>query len=225
MRLDSLVEGVLSSVMGGRRKRSGRALRYLLRRRGGTIVTASTLLGAAGVAWGIYETLQRRGHGAPPPLPAQPAHGGTTPDLSGVPSLHRSPGQASDGPADPDAMRLVRLAISAARADGVLGAADRAAIVAQAKAAGVSGVVERELEHPWPLADIVAGVTDPAQRATLYALAYTIVRADEQVAGAERIYLAQLASLLDLDTLTVEAIESDVGERIDALGDQGQLGG
>ena len=49
-----------------------------------------------------------------------------------------------------------------------------------------------------------------------------MVRADEQVTGAERIYLAQLAHLLDLDPATVQALEKDTGERIDALGDQGQ---
>jgi uncharacterized membrane protein YebE (DUF533 family) len=68
-------------------------------------------------------------------------------------------------------------------------------------------------------------VTDPAAAATLYVLAFTILRADEQLTGAERIYLAQLAHLLQLDRETVAALEKNVGERIDALGDQGQLGG
>ena len=100
-----------------------------------------------------------------------------------------------------------------------------AAVLQQAKAAGVGEVVERELNHPRPLAEIVAGVPDPAQRATLYVLAFTVLRADEQVTGAERIYLAQLAYLLELDPATVQRLEKDAGERIDALGDQGQLGG
>ncbi len=60
----------------------------------------------------------------------------------------------------------------------------------------MADLVERELQQPRPLAEIVAGVTDPAQRATLYNLAFAVVRADEQVGGAERIYLAQLANLL-----------------------------
>jgi uncharacterized membrane protein YebE (DUF533 family) len=76
-----------------------------------------------------------------------------------------------------------------------------------------------------PLAEIVAGVDEPAERATLYVLAYTVLRADEQVTGAERIYLAQLANLLGLDAATVARLETDTGQRIDALGDQGQLGG
>jgi uncharacterized membrane protein YebE (DUF533 family) len=71
----------------------------------------------------------------------------------------------------------------------------------------------------------VQGVNDPATAATLYVLAFTILRADERITGAERIYLAQLANLLHLDADTVQALENDTGERIDALGDQGQLGG
>jgi uncharacterized membrane protein YebE (DUF533 family) len=124
-----------------------------------------------------------------------------------------------------DAMRLIRLAVSAANADGVMNEKERAAVVQQAQAAGVGDIVDRELEQRRPLAEIVAGVTDPTERGTLYVLAFTVLRADEQLNGAERIYLAQLAHLLNLDRATVERLEKDTGERIDALGDQGQLGG
>ena len=124
-----------------------------------------------------------------------------------------------------EAMRLVRLAVSAANADGVMNEHERAAVVQQAQSAGVADVVERELQQRRPLAEIVAGVTDPAQRATLYVLAFTVLRADEQLNGAERIYLAQLAHLLTLDPQMVQRLEKDTGDRIDALGDQGQPGG
>ena len=40
-------------------------------------------------------------------------------------------------------------------------------------------------------------------------LAFTIVRADETVTGAERIYLAQLAHQLGLDPAAVRAIETE----------------
>jgi uncharacterized membrane protein YebE (DUF533 family) len=133
------------------------------------------------------------------------------------------PGSAAD--VDRDALRLVQLAISAANADGVMSEKERAAVIQQAKSAGVGEIVERELNHPQPLAQIVAGIADPAQRATLYVLAFTVLRADEQVTGAERIYLAQLAHLLELDPATVQRLEQTAGERIDALGDQGQPGG
>ena len=44
-------------------------------------------------------------------------------------------------------------------------------------------------------------------------LAFAILRADEQVRGAERIYLAQLANLLGLDPATVQELEADAGRR------------
>jgi uncharacterized membrane protein YebE (DUF533 family) len=127
--------------------------------------------------------------------------------------------------ASPDAMRMMRLAVSAAHADGPMNDQERAAILLQAKQVGIDAVFGPEMTQPRPLAEIVTGVTDPAERATLYVLAYTVLRADEQVTGAERIYLAQLGNLLGLDASTVAKLETDTGERIDALGDQGQLGG
>jgi uncharacterized membrane protein YebE (DUF533 family) len=216
MDADVLIRGVLSSVLGSGRKRSNRALRYLNGGGGSIWTRPTTLLTAAGVAWGIYETLQQRG-----PHPAStaggvpsPAAGATLPPLPGTPA-----------DIDREALRVVQLAISAANADGVMNEKERAAVLQQAKSGGVGEIVERELNHPRPLAEIVAGVQDPAERATLYVLAFTVLRADEQLTGAERIYLAQLAHLLGLDPATVQRIEKDTGERIDALGDQGQLGG
>ncbi|MGH9236648.1 MAG: DUF533 domain-containing protein [Vicinamibacterales bacterium] len=218
MNPDFLINGVLSSVLGGGRKRSRRSRRFL--NGGGSIWTRpTTLLTAAGVAWGIYETLQNSGS-------QSPAVGGSSPasPAMGSAALPPLPGESAAGE-DRDALRIVRLAISAANADGVMTEKERAVVLQQAQSAGVRDVVERELNHPRPLAEIVAGVTDQAERGTLYVLAFTVLRADEQVTGAERIYLAQLAHLLDLDPATVQKLEKNTSERIDALGDQGQLGG
>jgi uncharacterized membrane protein YebE (DUF533 family) len=110
----------------------------------------------------------------------------------------------------------MRLTISAAGADGTIDERERTAILEHARGSGASDVVEAELHQPRPLAEIVAGVSDPAQRATLYTLAFTIVRGDEQPGGAERIYLAQLANLLGLDPQTVQQLEQNAATRIDA---------
>lgn len=218
MNPDLLIQGVLSSVLGGGRKRSRRAMRFL--NGGGSIWSRpTTLLTAAGVAWGIYETLQRSGVQSPGVGGASPA--ATVMGSGGLPPL---PGESAVADEDREALRVVRLAISAANADGVMTEKERAAVLQQAQASGVRDVVERELNHPRPLAEIVAGVTDQAERATLYVLAFTVLRADEQVTGAERIYLAQLAHLLALDPAAVQKLEKDAGERIDALDDQGQPG-
>ena len=115
------------------------------------------------------------------------------------------------------ALKIVRLAISAAYADGAVSEQERAAILEHARSAGVDSIVEQELAQPRPLAEIVAGVTDGSQRATLYVLAFGIVRGDEQPSGAERIYLAKLADLLGLDPKSVQQLEQNLGQRIDAL--------
>ena len=236
MNPDFLIDGVLRSVMGaGGRKTSRRAMRYLTGSHGSFWTNPTTLLTAAGLAWGVYETMtdktnpnsQWGGAGGPasPPMqqqgPSAPSAMATAP----LPPLPNVGGAAAASDVDAEAMRLVRLAISAANADGVMTDHERAAVRQQAQAAGVGDIVEREMQQRTPLAEIVGGVTDPAARATLYVLAFTVLRADEQVSGAERIYLAQLAHLLGLDPATVQRLENDTGERIDALGDQGQLGG
>ena len=204
------------------------------RRSGGFLSRPSTLIGALGVAWGIFETLQQikvRTRGRPPSQGrrVQPRRSGTVPAAAAprpeapvppIPNVSAPPAAPS-----PDALRMMRLAVSAANADGPMNEQERAAILLQARQAGVDAVFEPEMTQPRPLAEIVAGVTDPHERATLYVLAFTVLRADEQVTGAERIYLAQLANLLGLDAPTVAKLETDTGQRIDALGDQGQPGG
>jgi uncharacterized membrane protein YebE (DUF533 family) len=212
---DFLVESVLRGVLGGRPKRSRKALRYLTGQRGGTFVNAGTLLTAAGVAWGIYETLQDQGGSLGAPTSTASGSTGAAGSASGV-ALPPLPNLGATGTVQDDVTRMVRLAISAGYADGTMTEQERTAILQQATAAGASEMVARELEKPKPLAEIVAGISDPAQRATLYVLAYTILRADEQVTGAERIYLAQLAHLLGLDPPAVQALERDTAKRIDA---------
>jgi uncharacterized membrane protein YebE (DUF533 family) len=237
-----LVDGVLRSVLGGRRKRSRKALKYVTRGvarsvggGAGAIGRAAmsnptALLTAAGVLWGLIETLQGQG-GASGGAPASGGAGfggqsgaagvttgaGLSPAQTAGGSLPPLPVMASGAAAPPvdDATRLVQLAVSAARADGALNDEERAAILERATAAGVGAAVAQEFEATRPLADIVAGVSDPGQRATLYGLAFAIARADEGVNGAERIYLARLAQLLGLDAAAVARIEAGVITRID----------
>jgi len=206
----------LRGAMGSRgRKRARRAANFLSGNKG--FLTASTVLGAAGVAWGIYETLQAPG--------AQGAAG--APGAPGVPAGARSaevgagvvlppPVPVADSPYPADVLRVVRLAVSAARADGTLLPAERALILSHAREAGLDAVVEVELSSPRPLSEIVTGVTESQHKRDLYILAYTIVRADEHVSGAERVYLAQLAHQLGLDPATVSHLEAETGARIDA---------
>ena len=200
----SIVEDVIRGVLGARPKRSRGALRFLTgRRRGGWMSNPNTLLTAAGVVWGIFETMNQ-------PAPATQAPGGQVPGAPSPPPVPPVPVAFPN-----DALRMIRLAISAANADGAMNDKERAAVVEQARSSGTSDLVTAELNHPRPLAEIVSGVTDPAQRATLYVLAFTVLRADEQISGAERIYLAQLANLLGLSPEEIAKLEADVSGRID----------
>ena len=194
-----IVSIFLRGALGGRgRKRARRATSFLSGHRG--FLSASTVLGAAGVAWGIYDSLKSSGAAGaagalPPPIPGAIGDAAVLPD---------------------DLVRVVRLAVSAARADGVLSSQERALIVEHARAAGIEAAVEQELEAPHPLSEIVRGVTDASRQHDLYVLAFAIVRADESVSGAERIYLAQLAHQLGIDPATAARLEQTTAATIDS---------
>ena len=209
---------VLRGTLGrSGRKRARRATRFISGHKG--FLSASTLIAAAGVAWGIYDSLQGKDVPAAgtsvPGVPGLPAVPGAVPPVPGASVPGAAVAAAVDTALDPVA-RVIRLAVSAAKADGTLSAQEREMILGRAKEAGLEGVVEAELSQTRPLADIVRGVTDPVTKKELYVLAFTIVRADETVSGAERVYLAQLAHQLGLDAAAVAAIESETAAAIDA---------
>jgi uncharacterized membrane protein YebE (DUF533 family) len=218
-----IVSIFLRGALGGRgRKRARRAVNFLTGHRG--FLSASTVLGAAGIAWGIYDSLKSSGAqgtsgaqsaaGAAGAASAASAAGAAGSKTALPPPIPGTIGDASVLP--DDLVRVVRLAVSAARADGVLSSQERALIVEHARAAGIEATVEQELEAPRPLSEIVRGVTDASRQHDLYVLAFAIVRADESVSGAERIYLAQLAHQLGIDPATAARLEQTTAATIDS---------
>ena len=208
---------VLRGAMGrSGRKRARRATKYITGN--GGFLTASTVLAAAGVAWGIYDSMKGANVPSVPGVPmgvGANVPGATVPGGATVPPIPVLPADLPD-----PVLQMIRLAVSASRADGELTAVERDAILARAKAAGLDAIIEPELtQTSRPLSEIVQGVTDPAARKEFYTLAFTIVRADEVVTGAERIYLAQLAHRLGLDPAAVAAIEAETTAQIDAQSD------
>jgi uncharacterized membrane protein YebE (DUF533 family) len=231
MDIENLIGAMIEGSLNTRRKRSHGAGRFLT---GGSrsFINASTLLTVGGLVWGVIETMQQQsaagtGGNASAQVPPQPSvpHAGTP---SGAASLGRTvppplpplPGAAPAAPAAPaipdGATRLIRLMVSAARADGQASDAERQAILEHAREVGAEALVGDEWLRPTPLASVVGVVTDPRQRADLYVLAYAIVRADEGISGAERIYLAQLAAVLNLDKATVNRLEEETDSGIAA---------
>ena len=221
---EDILNGLLRGALSGRKKpwkRAGRAVR------GSGLINSQTLLAAAGVAWGLYETWQGQQAqkatmpSAYPPsgTPAAPGPLAAPPPLPGA-GAPAPPAEEQGLPAP--VLQLMRLMVSAARADGELGPRERDRILAEAREVGAEALVLREIESPRPLGEIVAGVSDPHFKEQLYTLAFTIVRADDAVTGAERIYLAQLANRLSLDAVAVSRIEAETAARIDAAGAAGE---
>jgi uncharacterized membrane protein YebE (DUF533 family) len=213
---EDILNGIVRGALGGRRKswrRAGRAVQ------GSGLINPTTLLAAAGVAWGLFETWQSQqaAGGSPAEVPAGAPPASVPPLPTGTSGVPGTPAPASevDGLPAPVA-RLLRLMISAARADGELGPAERDRILAEAREVGAEALVQKELDAPRPLGELVAGVSDPELKDQLYTLAFVIVRADESVTGGERIYLAQLASRLGLDAAAVARLEGKAAARIDA---------
>lgn len=205
---DQLLEMFVRGALGKAGRKRARRAQTFLGGQGG-FLTASTVMAAVGVAWGLYDHLRAQ----------QPATAGGP-----MPSGASGTWTPSAGPATPPLVvptavaRLVRLAASAANADGTLSDAERLAIAAEAQRAGVEVPADDELRARRPLAEIVAGVSSDAERRDLFVLAFTIVRADEDVSGAERIYLAQLAHALGLDAAAAAALERETSTAIDAAG-------
>ena len=232
--VEGLVGSVLRGVLGGGRKQSRGALRYLTNGHS-SLLNASTLLTVAGVAWGLWETASKSS-AAPAPATSGPSFGGAPPSASTAstpvvppplpssalatpPPLPQS-AAAATAPAraavPPEVTRVLRLTLSAARADGRLAPHEREALLAQARAVGAEALVAPELDAPRPLSEIVAGASDARSRQDLYTLAFTIVRADEQVSDVERGYLSELAQHLQLEPDVVTELEREAARRIGA---------
>ncbi|TAJ01963.1 MAG: hypothetical protein EPO68_18445, partial [Planctomycetota bacterium] len=148
---------LVNVALGMRGKRHKGASRYLT---GGShpFLNANTLLGAAGLAVGLFETFRAR-QSAPAPV-----HPGTTEvrtSAATASSTSASSPTAGTAPAtqpppipavDAGLTRLVRLTVSAARADGSLTAAERERCLTEARAGGVEDLMRAELDRQLPLA-------------------------------------------------------------------------
>ncbi len=177
--IEGLVGSVLRGALGGGRKRKRGAFSYLA---GGqsSFLNASTLLTVAGVAWGLWESAQAssatpvttpapgappaQGLAVPPPIPGS-ATAGTGVPLTTPPPL---PGAApaSGAPAvPPDVLRVLRLTLAAARADGTLEPRERDAILTRARELGAEPLIAAELDAPRPIAEIVGRGQRPADAA------------------------------------------------------------
>jgi uncharacterized membrane protein YebE (DUF533 family) len=220
---------LIGAALSSRRKRHSHAFSYLTGAPsisrglgGGALRTAGVALGAAGLAYGAYQLLQSRRAGQrvtpgttvvgglPPEAPDAGLRAAEPPPLPGAATV------ADESRVSPDDLRMIRLTIAAARADGQLSDHERGTLLAGARQHGIEDVVRAEIERPAALAAIAGGVGDPIAREKLYQVAFGIVRADSNVTGSERVFLASLAAALGLDAAAVARLESESAGAIDA---------
>lgn len=207
-----LVLGITRAALGGGKKKAGKA-RGILSSSG--LLTPASLLGAAGVAWGVWETLQAKGGGTGGVSPVPPPPATFPPPPAPALAVPARASAVAEAPFPTEALRLVRLALSAARADGVLSDGEREALLAVARAEGAEDAVAAEIARPTPLAEILRDAP-PSSQEELYVLAFTVVRADEGVSGSERVYLAHLASRLALTPDRTAVLEARTAAAIEA---------
>jgi uncharacterized membrane protein YebE (DUF533 family) len=224
---------VLGALLGGavqpprRRRRSGTTTSLL----GGRSVEARAARALGAFAGAAIEAWMRGNPGQPAPAPAPARPRGAKPagpwagpgagDVAGparrLPETGASPwsppaapAPEQDGPAaeEAEALLVLRAMIAAAKADGAVDAAERAAIAGQLDAAGLSAeerdFVLADFDRPLTPEALAREATDPMLRARLYAAAFA---GAGEVTAPERAWLDRLAHALKLDRAAVSAIE------------------
>jgi uncharacterized membrane protein YebE (DUF533 family) len=142
----------------------------------------------------------------------------TPPPLPGAVAAAPAAGADVSAAVSPEVLRVLRLTLSAAQADGTLTPREREAILAQARTVGAEALIAAELDQPTPLEAIVGRAPGGRVAEDLYTLAFSIVRADEQVLDGERQYLDALAGHLGLDRAVTERLEQQAAARIAEAG-------
>jgi uncharacterized membrane protein YebE (DUF533 family) len=104
---------------------------------------------------------------------------------------------------------MIRAMIAAAKSDGTVDAAERAAIAAQLDAGGLSAeerdFVLADFDRPLTPEALAKEARDPMLRARLYAAACAAVG---EISPAERAWLDALAKAMKLDKAAAAAIEA-----------------
>lgn len=156
---------------------------------------------ARGTAMAVLGTLAYRALRGGSDAAAQP--GAAAPDQPAQPD----PGELSALTSEDNERLMVRAMVNAAKADGkidkteveqILGSLDSGSVTAEEK----QFVIE-EMRAPIDIAGLAADARTPAQAAEVYAASLLAINVDSE---AERQYLRDLATALDLDSATVQRL-------------------
>ncbi|WP_421996187.1 DUF533 domain-containing protein [Roseococcus sp.] len=169
------------------------------------------------------EALTRPSEPAPRPVPQEPPARQPPAAVPGARPSRRIPdtapgrepaAQVEFSPAveTAEARLLLRAMIAAARADGVVDKAERAAIARQLDGAGLSAIerdhVLADFDRPASIEELAASARDPMLAAQLYAAAFG---AAGELSPEERAWLDRLGVALKLDKAALAAIERRLG--------------
>lgn len=142
---------------------------------------------------------------SPPPPPPGTMQGGTPPPpppmnetvQAGPPPVGALP-TAGSVPQEL-AVRLIRIMVAAAHADGTMDTAEERAVLDKMRGADLSQEEKlfllNELHQPRSLEELTAGITDPSVAKTMYMLAVATIAIDTE---SERAWLNELAGLLGI---------------------------
>lgn len=103
---------------------------------------------------------------------------------------------------------IIALALAAARADGVLSAAEEVELQGAAARLGVTNLVGLASNAPAELATLVAKLSGAEARTAAYQTAAAVCGADGPLSPAEAAFLARLASALGLDAPAAASIDA-----------------
>lgn len=203
--LGQLMGQAMGGQLGGRKKK----------RRGGFGMPSggqmAVGLGVLGVAMAAYEHYsQKSATTAPQPvtpaaaMPPPPPRGGAVPPPA-------PPAAADPGLRTEQAMHLLRAMITAAHADGLMDADERASILDRARDAGLEPeelqMLDAEMRAPFTLEQLVVRTPAPL-RAETYAAALVAITADTD---EERAFLDRLAGALELDPAARRDLHARLG--------------
>ena len=185
----------------------GRMVTRGIRRHSRSIGAGAIGLGLLGVAIAAVDHFSEGNkHAGPPPPPS--------PGVKPPPPPPASPGEESGtaGPAQSQALLLLRAMVSAAAADGTIDAGERKVILGQLVTTGADDqerrFIETEMNAPAPLEEIARAGRQAGMEEQVYGACLLAIEVDTD---AEREFLARLAGELGLDAAAVSRLHQQLG--------------
>ncbi len=234
---EKLLGKVLSGAMQGHvkkgKKKKNRSGDNLIGSLVGSLASGKGLITAIGLGVGAYEILRQSsakgatgviGGTGPQPMPAPPPAPAAAPVSPAMPPplpSHGAPAGPAITPPAPGgeataeqqlAVRLIRVMVAAAHADGQLDEEEERRILERLQEQGLSReerqFLLQELHAPKGIEELTAGVDSPMIAQTLYSLAVATIIIDTD---EERRWLDALAASLGVSPAMQRFIEQDAG--------------